>query len=85
MHEDTGLCDRDWAAPLGSTGIRPECCPGKNHPTDAGYRRIAQSMYSSIKLNLFDVEEAAAEAAAEGAEAGAGGAGPALSLPGGLG
>ena len=91
MHAETGLCDRDWALPLGSTGRQPECCPGKNHPTDAGYRRIAKSYFDSIKLNLFDVEaavEAAAAAAAEAALGGggaAGGGGPSLSLPGGLG
>ena len=33
LYENTGLCDRDWAAPLGSSLISPECCPDKVHPT----------------------------------------------------
>ena len=52
MHEETGLCDRDWALPLGSTGIMPECCPGKNHPTDDGYRRIADTFFNAMHDKL---------------------------------
>jgi hypothetical protein len=53
MYENTGLCDRDWAPPLGSTGRSPECCPEKNHPTDAGYLRIATEFFHSMKAELF--------------------------------
>ncbi len=52
MYEETGLCDRDWAAPLGSTGIAPECCPGKNHPTDDGYVRIAETWFNMMHDRL---------------------------------
>ena len=52
MYEDTGLCDRDWASPLGSTGIAPECCPGKNHPTDEGYVRIAETWFNMLHDRL---------------------------------
>ena len=110
---ETGLCKRDWALPLGSSGILQvvdniitrtshhesftmsctgyilngilqECCPGKNHPTNKGYKRIATSFFNALKEQVFDVALAAAEARAAAADGATGGLGGA-SMPAGLG
>ena len=57
LYENTGLCDRDWAAPLGSSGRIPECCPDKIHPTDIGYSRIATEFGDRMTAVLFPEEE----------------------------
>jgi hypothetical protein len=79
---ETGLCKRDWELPLGSSGILQECCPGKNHPTNKGYKRIATSFFNALKEQVFDVALAAAEAKTAAANGATGGD---ASMPAGLG